>query len=185
MVQQIGDDQWERVVPAQLTPRQPGSTLRQVINYHAYDDAWVPDVLAGMTKEQVGDKHDGDLLGANPRAGFAAIVETAVSAVRGFHDLDKIVHLSYGDYPAGEYLRHITCFRGLRVYDLAAFIGADRSLPEGLVRGLWEQIEPVADEWRKLGVFGPAVQVPADASLQDRLLGLTGRRPAQPRLSRT
>ena len=178
VVAQIGDDQWEQIVPEKLTPRQPGSSLRKVVNYHACDDAWVPDVLAGLTEEQVGDRHDGDLLGADPKAAFAAIVATAVTAVRAFHDLDKIVHLSYGDYPAGEYLRHITCFRGLRVYDLAAVIGADTTLPEDLVRGLWEQIEPVADEWRKMGVFGPAVPVPATAPLQDRLLGLTGRSPA-------
>ncbi len=100
VVAQIGDDQWEQIVPENLTPRQPGSSLRQVVAYHAYDDAWVPDVLAGLTKEQVGDRHDGDLLGADPKAAFAAIVATAVTAVRAFRDLDKIVHLSYGDYPA-------------------------------------------------------------------------------------
>ena len=101
----------------------PGTTLRQTINYHAYDDAWVPDVLAGKTMAEVGDKYDGDLLGDHPKLNFAAIVETAVLAVRGFDDLDRMVHLSYGDYPAREYLKHITSFRGLRVYDIARFIG--------------------------------------------------------------
>ena len=45
-------------------------------------------------------------------------------------------------------------------------------------RGLWDEIAPSAEEWRKLGVYGPAVPVPEDAPLQDRLLGLTGRRPS-------
>ena len=158
--------------------RKPGSTLREVINYHAYDDAWVPDVLAGKTMEQVGHAHDGDLLGADPAARFAAIADAATAAVRAFDDLDMTVHLSYGDYPAREYLKHITYFRGLRAYDLARFIGADTTLPEPLVRGLWREIAPVAEEWRQLGVFGPAVPVAADAPLQDRLLGLVGRRAA-------
>ena len=98
-----------------------------MIGYHAYDDAWVPDTLAGKTIEEVGDAHgdpQGDLLGDEPQAAFAAIVATAVSAVRGLVDLDKVVHLSYGDYPAREYLKHITWFRGSRVYDIARFIGA-------------------------------------------------------------
>ncbi len=46
-----------------------------------------------------------------------------------------------------------------------------------MVQGLWDQISPEADTWRAMGVFGAAVPVPENAPLQDRLLGLTGRRP--------
>ncbi|MFA4966133.1 MAG: hypothetical protein WC709_10950, partial [Thermoleophilia bacterium] len=175
VVDQIRDEQWDNVVPDELTPRQPGSTLRRVIDYHAYDDAWVPDVLAGRTKEEVGDKYEADLLGDHPKLNFASIAESAVLAVRAFDDLDRTVHLSYGDYPAREYLKHISCFRGLRVCDIARFIGADTVMPAELVRGLWDEIAPEAEQWRQMGVFGPAVEVPEDAPLQDRLLGLTGR----------
>jgi hypothetical protein len=48
-------------------------TLRRIINYHAYDDAWVPEVLAGKTIAEVGMKWDGDLLGDHPRLNFAGI----------------------------------------------------------------------------------------------------------------
>ena len=177
VVDQIRDDQWDAVVPAELTPRQPGSTLRRVIGYHACDDAWVPDVLAGRTIEEVRAAWDGDLLGDHPKLNFAGIVETAVLAVRGLDALDRIVHLSYGDYPAREYLKHITSFRGLRVHDLSRFIGADTAMPAALVQGLWDELSPQAEEWRRMGVYGPRVEVPDDAPLQDRLLGLTGRQP--------
>jgi uncharacterized protein (TIGR03086 family) len=177
VVDQIRDDQWALVVPDDMT-RTPGITLRDLINYHAYDDAWVPEVLAGRTMEEVGDKYSGDLLGDHPKLNFASIVETAVLAVRGFDDLDRTVHLSYGDWPAREYLKHITSFRGLRTHDIARFIGADATLPADLTQGLWDEIAPSAEEWRKLGVYGPAVPVPEGAPLQDRLLGLTGRHPA-------
>jgi uncharacterized protein (TIGR03086 family) len=176
VIDQIRDDQWDLVVPEDMT-RTPGITLRALVNYHAYDDAWVPDVLAGKTKDEIGDKYDGDLLGDHPKLNFASIAETAVLAVRDFDALDRTVHLSYGDWPAREYLKHITSFRGLRAYDIAKFIGADTTLPPDLVQGLWDEIAPSAEEWRKLGVYGPAVPVPEDAPLQDRLLGLTGRRP--------
>ena len=177
VVDQIRDDQWDLRVPDDMT-RRPGATLRETINYHAYDDAWVPDVLAGRTIAEVGDEHDGDLLGDHPKLNFASIVEAAVLAVRDFDDLDGAVHLSYGDWPAREYLKHITSFRGLRAHDIAKFIGADTTLPPGLVQGLWEVLSPQAEEWREMGVYGPAVPVPEDAPLQDRLLGLTGRQPA-------
>ena len=177
VVDQIRDDQWDTRVPDDMSPRQPGMTLRRIINYHAYDDAWVPDVLAGKTIEEVGGKYDGDLLGDHPKLNFASIVETAVMTVRGFDDLDRTVHLSYGDFTAREYLKHITSFRGLRVYDIAKFIGADTTMPDDLVQGLWDEIAPEAEQWRQMGVFGAAVEVPESAPLQDRLLGLTGRQP--------
>jgi hypothetical protein len=56
-------------------------------------------------------------------------------------------------------------------------IGVDPNLPDELVQGLWAEISPHAEEWRAIGVFPPAVAVPDDAPLQDRLLGLTGRDP--------
>jgi len=177
VVDQIRDDQWESKVPDDLSPHQPGMTLRRIINYHAYDDAWVPDVLAGKTIAEVGTTWDGDLLSDHPKLSFAAIVETAVMTVRAFDDLDRTVRLSYGDFPARDYLKHITSFRGLRAYDVAKFIGADTTLPDDLVQGLWEQIVPEAEQWRQMGVCGAAVDVPETAPLQDRLLGLTGRRP--------
>lgn len=177
VVDQIRDDQWDSRVPDDMSPRRPGMTLRRIINYHAYDDAWVPDVLAGKTIEEDGGKYDGDLLGDHPKLNFASIVETAVMTVRGFDDLDRTVHLSYGDFTAREYLKHITSFRGLRVYDIAKFIGADTTMPDDLVQGLWGEIAPEAEQWRQMGVFGAAVEVLETAPLQDRLLGLTGRRP--------
>ena len=50
-------------------------------------------------------------------------------------------------------------------------------MPPTLVQGLWEELSPQAEEWREMGVYGPKVEVPDDAPLQDRLLGLTGRQP--------
>ena len=56
-------------------------------------------------------------------------------------------------------------------------IGADTKLPQDLVEGLSDEIVPRVEEWRAIGVYGPAVSVPEGADLQDRLLGLTGREP--------
>jgi uncharacterized protein (TIGR03086 family) len=176
VVDQIADDQWGLTVPDDMT-RRPPVTLRELIAYHAYDEAWVPDVLAGKTIEEVGDAHGGDLLGDDPKGRFAGLVRAAVEAVRWLEDLESTVHLSYGDYPAREYLWHITSFRGLRSFDVARFIGVDTTMSADLAQGLWDEIAPHAEEWRRLGVYGPRVPVPEDAPLQDRLLGLTGRRP--------
>ncbi len=180
VVDQIRDDQWMMTMPPEFAMRDPARnvTLREVINYHAYEDAWVPDMLAGRTMEDAGTtKFDGDLLGADPRGQFAALVDTACQAVRAVEDLDRTVHCSFGDFTTREYLWQITSFRGLRAHDLAQVIGADSRLPDDLVQGLWDQLSPIAEEWRGIGVFGPKVDVPADADLHAQLLGLTGRQP--------
>ena len=115
-----------------------GATLRIIINYHAYDDIWVPDMLAGRTMEEVGkDKHkDEDLLGDDPKASFAAIAAKAVAAAKGFDKLDRTVHCSFGDFPAREYFWQINMFRGMRARDIAKLIGADTKLPDDLVQGI-------------------------------------------------
>ena len=65
------------VMPPEFAMRQVDRpvTLREIINYHAYDDAWVPDMLTGRTMDEAGrDKFDGDLLGDEPKGNFARIV---------------------------------------------------------------------------------------------------------------
>jgi len=181
VVAQIRDEQWDMVMPPDFAtsgaPDRP-IALREVINYHAYDDAWVPDMLAGRTMDEVGkEAFQGDLLGDDPKGNFAAIVDKACAAARGLDDLNRTVHCSFGDFPAREYLWQINSFRGLRAHDIAKVIGTDTRLPAALVQGLWEELEPHAEEWRAIGVFGPKVDVAADAPLQDRLLALTGRQP--------
>jgi uncharacterized protein (TIGR03086 family) len=180
VVSKIRDDQWLTKMPSSFQTRHTEHvpTLREIINYHAYDDAWVPDMLAGRTMDEVGkDKFKGDLLGDDPKARFAALVERACTAARELGDLDRVVHLSFGDFKAREYFWQINMFRGLRAYEIAKVIGADFTLPNDLVQGIWDEISPHAEQWRKIGVFAAAVVVPHDAPLLDRLLGLTGRDP--------
>jgi uncharacterized protein (TIGR03086 family) len=181
VVQQIADDQWSIVVPASFVRISPGDTppeLRTIIKHHASDDAWVPDTLSGRTMDEVGkDKFAGDLLGDDPKAAFAAIVDTSCATASQFDDLERTVHLSFGDYTAREYFWQINFFRGMRAHEIAKLIGADPTLPDDLVQGLWDEVGPVAEVWRKIGVFGPAIPVPDDAPLMQRLLGVTGRDP--------
>jgi len=179
VIDQIRDDQWDMEMPPSFARRDQSTvTLRDIVNYHAYDDAWVPDMLAGKTMDEAGKtKFDGDLLGDDPKGHFAAIVDLACTAARQLNDLDRVVHCSFGDFTAREYFWQINGFRGLRAHDIAQVIGVDSTLPPDLAQGLWEEISPHAEEWRAIGVFGPAVAAPEGADVQAELLGLTGRRP--------
>src|ERR1700730_16928590 len=146
VVAQVKDEQWTREVPADFERSQADHAppLREIINDHAYDDAWVPDMLAGRTMDEVGkEKFRGDLLGNDPKGKFAALVVKACAAARDLDDLDRTVHCSFGDFPASKYLAQITMFRGLRARDIAKVIGSDFKLSDELVQGLWDEISPM------------------------------------------
>ena len=184
VVDQIPDDQWDVQVPADFPTFDDGTyTLRQVLDYQAYDEAWVPDMVAGRTIDEVGsdtygEPHGSELLADAPAQRFRDLSRSALEAVRSLDEADldaRTVHYSYGDFPLREALWHAIVFRTGRAYDIAKAIGIDPTLPYDLVVDAWDIIEPNAEEWRSIGVFGPAVEVPDDASLQDRMLALTGR----------
>jgi hypothetical protein len=177
-------DVFDQIRPEHWTERKPewfqtggqgDATLREIVNYHAYDTAWVPDVLSGKTIAEVGDVYQH--LKTDSECDYRALSELAVKAAGDLDDPDRIVHLSYGDFPAHEYLRHITSFRGFRVYDVAKWIGISTTMPPSLVQGMWDELEPDMDTWRQMGVYRAEIPVPGDAPLQDRLLGRSGRDP--------
>ncbi len=182
VVMQVRDDQWDRPMPpdfATMRPEgEPPPTLREVVSYHASDEAWIPDMLAGRTMEEVGPTaYDGDLLGTDPKAAFARLVDQGVAAAEQVDDLERPVHFSYGDWSTEEALWHVTSFRALRAVDLARVIGADDALEPDLVQALWDGFSARAEQWRQFGVFPDPIEVADDAPLQQRLLALTGRRP--------
>jgi hypothetical protein len=176
VVDKVRPDQWDQRKPEWFqTGGQGDASLREIVNYHAYDSAWVPDVLAGRTLQEVGDVYEH--VKTDGAGDYRAYSDAAIAAAQGLDDPARVVHLSYGDFPTREYLRHVTSFRGFRAFDIARWIGAGTQLPPELVRGMWDELSPDMEAWRAMGVYGPAVAVPDDAPLQDRLLALSGREP--------
>jgi uncharacterized protein (TIGR03086 family) len=62
-------------------------------------------------------------------------------------------------------------------WDLARATGGDERLDPEAVHRLFDGMEAMDESMRSSGHFGPRVDVPADASEQDRLLAFTGRDP--------
>jgi hypothetical protein len=66
-------------------------------------------------------------------------------------------------------------------WDLAKATGQDATMDPEEVDYLWTTLSPMRQEWWDWqignGYYAPAVPVPEDAPLQDRVLGLIGRNP--------
>jgi hypothetical protein len=174
----VGPEDMDSVLPPLFD--MPGADqplpLRQVLTHAAYDEAWIPDMLAGRTMEEVGrDTYDGDLLGDDPHGSIARIAERARAAAGRVTDRDAVVHCAYGDVPVWDYFWQLNVARTLAAHDIARHLGAESPVSEELAKAMWEGTAPAADTWRSFGIYREEVAVPDGASWRARYLGLTGR----------
>jgi hypothetical protein len=174
VIDMLDRDQLSLPVPAEWS-RKPSPTLRDIVAAHAYDEAWVPDVLAGRTVEQVGDRWKPILGSDDVLTAYDEANDAATEAVMSDdYDRSMVVHFSYGDFPLAEGFVHLSTYRAFQAWAIAHVVGLDFALPDSVVDGLTEHVLPQAEFWRSVGVFGPEVEVPADADAETVLLGKTG-----------
>src|SRR5215217_2149838 len=85
------DDQWSASTP------DSDWDVRALVNHVLSENLWAPPLLQGRTIAEVGDRFDGDQLGDDPQATWAAAAAASVASVRGDGALDRTVHVSFGD----------------------------------------------------------------------------------------
>ena len=169
LVHQVKDDQWADATPCS------DWDVRALVNHLVYEARWAPPLLEGQSLEQVGSRFDGDLLGSDPHASYDDAVSAAVAALNS-PDINETVQLSYGETPAHEYVAQMTCDFVVHSWDLARGIGADDTLDPDMVQWVDDIARPQAAMLAASGMFAPAIDVPADADPQTKLLALFGRR---------
>jgi uncharacterized protein (TIGR03086 family) len=168
-VHAVGDDQWELPTPCS------DWSVRELVNHLVYENRWTPPMLAGRTIEEVGDRFEGDLLGADPQGAWEAAAKEAVDAAAGDGAMERTVHLSSGDAPGRDYAWQLFADHLIHGWDLATAIGADQRLDPELVDACAGWFQSMEDGYREGGAIGPRVEVPADADAQTRLLAAFGR----------
>lgn len=62
-------------------------------------------------------------------------------------------------------------------WDLARATDQDPKWDEDVLTFVYESVAATAPMGREMGIYGPVVEVPVDASTMDQILGLTGRDP--------
>jgi uncharacterized protein (TIGR03086 family) len=169
-LRQIGDHQWQAATP------DADWCVRDLVNHLVSEDLWAPPLLAGSTIAEVGDRFDGDVLGPDPKAAWTAAAAEAVRAVKGDGAMDRIVHLSFGDFPGSEYTMQLFADHLIHTWDLARAIGADERLDEELVASCATWFEPMEEAYRAAGAIAARPPVPGDAGAQTLLLARFGRR---------
>jgi uncharacterized protein (TIGR03086 family) len=164
-----GASTWSRATPCD------GWDVRTLVNHVTGEDRWTAPLLAGKTIADVGDAFDGDLLGDDPVGAFAAAGTEATEAASAVPEA-KIVHLSFGDVPASEYLYQLAADHLIHGWDLAAATGGDRGFDPEVVAAVADWFADREQMYRDGGVIGPRAESTSDDP-QDRLLVAFGRDP--------
>ena len=171
-VRLVRPEQWSAATPC------ADWNVRELVNHVVGEDRWTAPMFAGATIAEVGDRFDGDLLGADPAGSAADAAKEAEAAIAEPGALDRVVHLSFGDTPAREYVAQLLADHLIHAWDLAAAIGADPGLDADAVHHCAGWFADREELYRRAGAIGPRVDMPPDAGEQDRLLAAFGRDPA-------
>jgi uncharacterized protein (TIGR03086 family) len=169
-VQAVRPDQWDAATPC------TDWDVRALVNHVVGEDLWTAPLMAGATIAEVGDKFDGDVVGADPAAAYADAAEAAVAAVSADGALDRTVHLSFGDVPGEEYAWQLFADHLIHGWDLARAIGADDRLDPDLVAACAGWYAKNEEIYRSGGAVAQRPDVPAGADQQTILLAAFGRR---------
>ncbi|TCB92154.1 TIGR03086 family protein [Micromonospora zingiberis] len=170
-VQLVDPGQWSAPTPC------PDWDVRTLVNHVVGEDRWSVALLAGRTIAEVGDRYDGDQLGADPVEAARDAAAQAELAATHPGARERTVHLSAGDTPAEEYLHQLIAEHLVHGWDLAVAIGADPKLDADAVAECARWFAGQVDDYQRNGLVRTGVGVPAAASEQDRLIAAFGRDP--------
>jgi len=174
LVAGIREPQWNDPTPC------PGWTVRTLVNHVAVEDLWAAELLAGRTIAEVGDRLDGDQLGAVPLDRWHEAMRGALAAAGAPGAMADTVHLSFGDVPGSEYAMQLFADHLVHGWDLAVALGAPAALDADDAGAALAWFAEREDAYRAAGMIGPHLPTPPDADAGTRLLAAFGRTASDP-----
>jgi uncharacterized protein (TIGR03086 family) len=145
---------------------------RQLVTHVIEEQQWVPLLLEGRSLRQAQALKRP--LSSDLAAEWAVYSKAATDAWRSATP-DARVQLSYDTVTVAEYLREQVSDVTIHTWDLARATRTAETLDEQLIAAVWTVFEPQKETLEASGLFSSPVPVPEHASLQSKLLALTGR----------
>lgn len=148
--------------------------VKALMNHILNEVAWIEPLLQGNTIEEVGTSLDGDLVGEDPVKSWHEICEKAINAADKTPD-DTIVHLSYGDKTARDYVNEVGGDVIVHGWDLAQAIGAPYTIDSKTCEGITDAMGAILPMAKSAGLVKDLPDAPEDASDEEKLLAQFGR----------
>ena len=110
------------------------------------------------------------------QAALKAITDTTLATLKAI-DLEKVVETPFGSMPGKNFIMIPIADMVIHKWDLAKATGQDTSIDSGLAEVCLQALQGALSQGRDAKFFAAEVSVPATASVQDRLIALSGRQP--------
>ena len=173
VVQQVPDGAWDRPAPCE------GWTALDVLGHvvRVLDVGAV--ILRGETPDWTPPEGRPALLvgDGDPKARWTGAATAAREAMAGDVDLERVVDSPMGKRTVGQGLSFPAVDLHVHAWDLARATGVAYEVAPEAAAFAHEVIDPMGEQSRQAGVFGPQVALDGDASDSDRFLAWTGRDP--------
>ena len=176
----IAEDQW--ALPTPCTEW----VVRDLVHHLVYVQCWVPPLAAGLTVEEIGDRFEGELLGADPVATWEASIRETIDALGQPGVREREIRLlAYGTVTGLDLAYDMAMDLHVHTWDLASALGLDRALDPDVTAIIHDWLESVdvdrdlgfsLPRLRAKGFFAPRVLTPPDADVQTRMLAIVGRK---------
>ena len=141
-------------------------SLRQLVDHVLETQRYFAGAARGQDVQPPG-QHPPPLTTEDPRADIELARSDVLDAFSGDGVVEKtgpLLGIAFADAL-------------LHGWDIARSTGQDATMPEGLPDAAYQAIHGRFTDEQRVGVFGPEIQVGADATPQQRLLAYTGRQP--------
>lgn len=166
-VNTVDGDQWSDPTPCS------GWTVRDLVNHVTYENLWTVPLMEGATIEEVGDRFEGDVLGADPIGSALDAAREAIKSVATQLPLGGTVQLSFGETPKEEYAMQLAADNLVHGWDVAVATGGDIRIDPHLVAGITRWFDDREDAYREAGAISARRPLGGDA--QHDLLARFGR----------
>ncbi|HET7736498.1 MAG TPA: TIGR03086 family metal-binding protein [Nocardioidaceae bacterium] len=166
-VEAITAEQWSNPTPCTEW------SVRDLVNHVVGEELWMVPLLQGSTIEEVGDRLDGDVLGADPVTTARHASSEALAVSEEILPANGTVQLSYGEEKASEYAWQLTADHLIHGWDLAKGAGLDATMAPDLVEAVAAWFSTMEETYRSAGAIGPRAPLTGDP--QADLLAAFGR----------
>ena len=150
-------------------------TVQQLITHNIKVADYVHGSILGNNTTnpmEVGDP----LPSQGAREAFAAGTSRVLELLKA-SDLSQVIETPFGQMPIGNFIMFPIMDIVIHRWDLAKGTNQDSSIDSGLAEAIYPALQMGAQGGRQMGIFAAEVTLPVSASIQDKLLGLSGRTP--------
>lgn len=168
----IKPDQWHLSTPCTEWD------VRELANHVIAENWWATELANGATIADVGDRFDGDVLGANALSAYDDSAAAAAEVFERDGAMTASCAVSYGPVPGSMYCGHRFIDVLIHGWDLAVATGQPTDLDPNLVVACLDVVRPQAAMLAASGVFGnDELPIVAEKDPQRELLAMLGRNP--------